>query len=65
MDIKISIVLAFGLTVISYAIFLKLQPEQPLDAKSTLIVFIFWLGLAVAVGRFLAYRRRKRDGKNV
>jgi hypothetical protein len=42
---KTSFVAAFILTVITYAVFLWLQPVQPLDAKSALVVFAFWFGL--------------------
>jgi hypothetical protein len=57
---KASFVVAFVLTVITYAIFLWLQPVQPLDAKSTLVVFAFWFGVAVLFGWFLDRRKTKR-----
>jgi hypothetical protein len=57
---KASFVVAFVLTVITYAIFLWLQPVQPLDAKSTLVVFAFWFGVAALFGWFLNRRKTKR-----
>jgi hypothetical protein len=57
---KASFIFAFVLTVITYAIFLWLQPVQPLDAKSTLVVFAFWFGVAALFG-WLGDRRKKKN----
>lgn len=57
---KASFVFAFVLTVVTYAIFLRLQSVQPLDAKSTFIVFVFWFGVAALFGWFLSHRKKKK-----
>lgn len=57
---KTAFVAAFILTIITWAVFLWLQPVQPLDAKSTLIVFVFWFGVAALVGWLVDRMKTKK-----
>ena len=56
---KTGFVGAFSLTLISYAIFLGLQPAVPLSIAETTVVFAFWFGIIVLVGWLISRRRGK------
>ncbi len=57
---KTAFVAAFILTIITWAVFLWLQPVQPLDAKSTLVVSVFWFGVAAFVGWLVDRMKTKK-----
>jgi hypothetical protein len=59
---KTSFVSAFALTLISYAIFVWLQPSVPLSITETTVVFAFWFGIAALV-RWLVDRRQRRKNR--
>jgi len=46
---KMVFVVAFVLTVITYAVDYAWAPQDPRDAGSVLIVFIFWFAVSILV----------------